>query len=48
MYDYTGKIVLEGENIAIEVHVKARDPFQPRRAIERLHRRVKLWFPTPQ
>lgn len=48
MYEYQAKIVLEGENIAIEVAVKANDPFQARRIIERIYGPVSLWVTVPQ
>lgn len=48
MYDYQVQIVLEGENIAIEVSVKANDPFQARRIIEKIYGPVKLWVTVPQ
>ena len=48
MYDYQANIVLEGENIAIEVAVKANDPFQARRIIEKIYGPVKLWVTVPQ
>ncbi len=48
MYVYQAKIVLEGENIAIEVAINANDPFQARRIIERIYGPVKLWVTVPQ
>jgi hypothetical protein len=48
MYEYQAKIVLEGENIAIEVMVKANDPFQARRIIERIYGPVRSWVTVPQ
>ncbi len=48
MNAYQAKIVLEGENIAIEVSINANDPFQARRIIERIYGPVKLWVTVPQ
>lgn len=48
MYEYSATIVLEDENQGIEVTVKANDPFQAKRLIERIYGPVKLWIVVPQ
>ena len=48
MYEYSATIVLENENQGIEVVVKANDPFQAKRLIERIYGPVKLWIVVPQ
>lgn len=48
MNEYTATIVLEGENQGIDVVVKANDPFQAKRLIEKVYGTVKLWIVVPQ
>lgn len=48
MHEYQAKVVLQGENISIDVVVKANDPFQARRLIEKIYGPIKLWVTVPQ